>query len=142
MKNEKDNKKENNNSLVLIPKIEKYIEYVLNMLVKLPRVEKFSIGNEYKTSIYRMLEETMYLNKINSIEKEKVKNKIQIENIEYLKTLNKIDSCLNSQRMYLRIMNNNHWIDSKKFLIAMEHTYEIGKILGGLFKYYAKNNTK
>jgi len=41
-----------------------YIEYVLNMLVKLPRTEKFSIGNEYKISMYKMLESVMSLNKI------------------------------------------------------------------------------
>lgn len=140
---ENNNQKENNNSLILIPKIEKYIEYVLNMLVKLPRVEKFSIGNEYKKSMYKMLEKTMYLNKVNSIEKGKNRNVQKFGyNEEYLQILNKIDSYLNSQRIYLRIMNNNHWIDSRKFLVAMEHTYEIGKILGGLFKYYAKNNTK
>lgn len=94
------NEKEGN-SLILIPKVEQYIEYVLNMLVKLPRIEKFSIGNEYKLSMYKMLEETMMLNKV-SISKMK---------------------------------------EQKKFYVAMEYTYEIGKILGGLLKYYAKNNT-
>ena len=34
--------------LILIPKIEDYIEYNLNIIFKLPRTEKFSIGNEYK----------------------------------------------------------------------------------------------
>ena len=34
------------------------------------------------------------------------------------------------------------WIDIKKFNIAMGKIYEIGKILGGLIKYYAKNNKK
>ena len=56
--------------------------------------------------------------------------------------LNKIDAILNCQRIYLRIMKNNHWIDEKKFNIAIDKIYEIGKIIGGLLKYYAKNNTK
>lgn len=30
-----------NNELVIIPKIEKYIEYILTILMKLPRTEKF-----------------------------------------------------------------------------------------------------
>ena len=34
--------------LVLIPKAEKYIEYIIELIIKLPRTEKFSIGNEYK----------------------------------------------------------------------------------------------
>ena len=37
-------------------------------------------------------------------------------------------------------MKKNKWIDERKFKIAMEHIYELGKILGGLIKYYAKNN--
>ena len=37
--------------LILIPKIEDYIEYIVNIIFKLPRTEKFSIGNEYKKSI-------------------------------------------------------------------------------------------
>ena len=79
-----DKKKEKENRLKLIPKTEKYIEYILNS----------------------------------------------------------IDAELNTQRIYLRIMKNKHWIDEKKFKVAIEQIYEIGKILGGLFKYYAKNNKK
>ena len=34
--------------LILIPKYEKYMEYMLQVIMKLPRVEKFNIGNEFK----------------------------------------------------------------------------------------------
>ena len=33
------------NKLTLIPKTEKYVEYMLNVILKLPRTEKFSIRN-------------------------------------------------------------------------------------------------
>ena len=46
MKSNEEKPKENS-SLILIPKMEKYMEYILNMLVKIPRTEKYSIGNEY-----------------------------------------------------------------------------------------------
>ena len=118
--------KEKENKLILIPKTEKYIEYMLQVIFKLPRTEKFSMGTEYKTSMYEMLRDIMIISKIN--EKE----------IMYY--LNKIDSSLNTQRIYLRIMKKQKWIDIKKFNVAMELIYEIGKILGGLIKYYAKNN--
>lgn len=36
--------------LTLIPKSEAYIQYMLELIMKLPRTEKFSIGNEYKLS--------------------------------------------------------------------------------------------
>ena len=57
--------------LVLIPKAEKYIEYIIELIIKLPRTEKFSIGNEYKESMYKMLENIMYLNKIKNGNKRK-----------------------------------------------------------------------
>ena len=114
--------------LLLIPKIEIYIEYMLQIYFKLPRTEKFSIGNEYKTSMYEMLKDVMFLTKADK------KYGIYI--------LNRIDANLNAQRIYLRIMKKEKWIDEKKFKIAMEKIYEIGKIIGGLFKYYAKNDKK
>ncbi len=149
-------KEEQENKLALIPKSERYIEYMLDIMIKLPRTEKFSIGTEYKTSMYKMLEQIMLLNKMKNLNKIKIKNinteKINqnetgiLEYYEYLEKiiqiLNKIDSYLNTQRIYLRIMKKYKWIDEKKFKIAMELIYEIGKILGGLIKYYAKNNKK
>ena len=119
------------NKLKLIPKAEIYVEYIINMIIKLPRTEKFSIGTEYKISLYKMLEEIMYLNKMD-------KN----SNASVTVVLNKIDSLLMAQRIYLRIMYKNKWIDKKKYLVSMEMIYEIGKILGGLIKFYAKNNKK
>lgn len=112
--------------LNIIPKTEKYIEYMLNVIIKLPRTEKFNIGNEYKLSMYKALENAIYINKVGN-------------KIEYL---NKIDAELVLERIYLRIMLKNRWIDEKKFKVAMELIYEIGKIVGGLIKYYAKNNKK
>ncbi len=125
---EMNKKQEKENKLILIPKTEKYIEYILQIIIKLPRVEKFSIGTEYKTSMYQMLQNILMISKI--------------ENSKILNYLNQIDASLNVQRIYLRIMKKNKWIDERKFKIAMEQIYEIGKILGGLIKYYAKNNTK
>lgn len=123
-----ETKTEKENKLQLIPKTEKYIEYILQLITKLPRVEKFNIGNEYKLSMYEMLRNIMYLSKI--------------EKSKCLAIVNNIDAELNTQRIYLRIMKNNKWIDERKFKIAMEQIYEIGKILGGLIKYYAKNIKK
>lgn len=123
MKKTSENKK-----LEIIPKLEKYIQYMLDVILKLPRTEKFSIGNEYKTSMYKTLNYVMYLNKI--------------EESKCLYYTNMIDAEINVQRIYLRIMHKNRWIDDKKFNVAMQEIYELGKILGGLIKYYGKNNKK
>lgn len=118
-------KKINSEQLKLIPKLQEYIQYMLEIILKLPRIEKFNIGNEYKNSMYQTLEYTLYISKIQ--EKER------------LNYLNKIDAKLNCQRIYLRIMYKNRWVDEKKFQIAISKVSEIGKIVGGLIKYYAKN---
>ena len=135
--------------LKLIPKSERYIQYIIELIIKLPRTEKFSIGNEYKSSLYNMLENIMYLNKTirikNSNETTRndknnfMKKVIEQEKYEKIKILNKIDCMLNCQRIYLRIMYKNKWIDEHKLDVAMSQIYEIGQILGGLIKYYAKN---
>ena len=100
--------------LKLIPKSERYIQYIIELIIKLPRTEKFSIGNEYKSSLYNMLENIMYLNKTirikNSNETTRndknnfMKKVIEQEKYEKIKILNKIDCMLNCQRIYLRIM--------------------------------------
>ena len=120
-----------NNELVIIPKIEKYIEYMLIILLKLPRTEKFSIGIEVKTSVYNMLKNVLLASKV---ERNK---RIGIYNI--------VDTEICYQRICIRIMYNNKWIDSKKYKYSNELLSEIGKILGGLIKSvgvkeYAKNN--
>ena len=75
---------------------------MINVIIKLPRVEKFSIGTEYKNSMYKMLNSTLYVSKI--------------EITERFYHVNFIDAELNCQRIFLRIMKDNHWIDEKKFM--------------------------
>ena len=93
--------------LEIIPKIEKYIQYMLEIILKIPRTEKFSIGTEYKTSMYETLRCVMYLNKI--------------EESKCLYYTNLIDAELNVQRLYLRIMHKNKWIDDKKFNVLNDN---------------------
>lgn len=119
---------EQKNELILIPKYEKYMEYMLQVILKLPRTEKFNIGNEFKNVMYKMLENILYLNKI--------------EISKRLYYLNLIDAELNTQRTMIRIMFKSRWMDEKKYKVSMELLYEIGKIVGGLIKFYAKNNKK
>jgi len=109
-----------NNKLVIIVKIEKYIEYMLIILLKLPRTEKFNIGNEIKVSMYEILRNTLFASKVD-------KNK-------RLEFYNIVDSHIYFQRICIRIMYNNKWIDEKKYKYSNELLSEIGKILGGLIK--------
>lgn len=116
MKMEKDK----DNRLVIIVKIEKYIEYMLIILLKLPRTEKFSIGTEVKTSMYEMMKNILLASKIDK------SKRLPIYNI--------VDSNIYYQRICIRIMYNQKWIDEKKYKHSNELLAEIGKILGGLIK--------
>ena len=71
------------NKLLLIPKTEKYIRYMIEVITKLPRTEKFNIGTEYKQSMYNMLRKILYLSKI--------------DNYKIIEILNEIDAELNTK---------------------------------------------
>ena len=114
--------------LKLIPKYEAYMQYMIEVIIKLPRTEKFNIGNEYKKSMYETIENILYIEKIDKYKR--------------LYYLNLIDTKINAQRIYLRIMLKNRWIDEHKFKVAMDKIYDIGKMLGGLIKHYGKNDKK
>ena len=116
------------NELILIPKYERYMQYMIEVILKIPRTEKFNIGNEFKTIMYKSLENILYINKIDISKR--------------LYYLNIIDAQLNTQRVMIRIMQKNKWINDKKYKVSMEFLYEIGKILGGLIKTYAKMDKK
>ena len=121
--------KENNEMLKLIPKYTDYMESMLELLRLLPRIEKFNLGNEYKTIMYQTFENIMFLDKI--------------ENKSKMYYLNKIDSGINIQRVFLRLMVKNKWISIEKFnTVMLEKIAEIGRIAGGLIKYHAQNNKK
>lgn len=109
-----------NSELIIIPKIEKYIEYMLMILIKLPRTEKFSIGTELKTSMYEMLKYVLLASKVEK------RRRLELYNI--------VDSQIYYQRICIRIMYNNKWIDMNKYKYSNELLAEIGKILGGLIK--------
>lgn len=113
-----EKKEQENKKLSLIPKIEDYIEYVIVMLIKIPRTEKFSIGTETKVSMYKMINNVLHLYKLNK----------NYNGKQELELLNNIDAELNCQRIFLRIMWRQHWIDTKKFEVTMSQIYEIGKI--------------
>ena len=52
------------NELKLIPVYEQYMEYMIQLLIKLPRTEKFSIGTDFKQIMYSCLEDIIYITKI------------------------------------------------------------------------------
>ena len=116
-------------TLILIPKIEDYIKYTYQMLVKIPRVEKFNIGSEIKISSLRMLEYAHFVNK---------------DRVSAYSYLNKIDALISYNRSMIRILNVEKSISNKNFEMCITKLAEIGRIIGGLLKanpnFRKKNN--
>ena len=106
-------------NLILIPKLEDYVRYTFQILVKIPRVEKFNIGSELKTSSLKMLENAHFLNKNRK------------NGYTYL---NNIDALISYNKSMLSILNEEKSITKSNFTTSIDKLSEIGKIVGGLIK--------
>ncbi len=111
------------NVLYMLPKYERYMEYVLScVLLKLPRTEKFSIGNEFKSTMYEGLKCIVAISKIEEKEKK-------------LDFLNMLDMSVIVQRIYIRIMYKEKYVDEKKYMCVIDYLAELGKMIGGYAKW-------
>lgn len=114
--------------LKLIPKYMDFLRYMLNVLEKLPRVEKFSMGNDFKSVMYKEVEEIMYIGKV-----------AKESRLDYI---NRADAMVAIQKEYLRVMYDRRMIDEKVFRIAISKIAEVGKMIGGLIKIYGTHYKK
>ena len=124
-------------NLILIPKLEDYVRYTFQILVKIPRVEKFNIGSELKTSSLKMLENAHFLNKNRKNGCPALVHSI-IDCGVYLcyhKTY-KINwfILISYNRSMMRILNEEKSITKSNFTTSIDKLSEIGKIVGGLIK--------
>ena len=106
-------------TLILIPKTEEYVKYVFQILIKIPRIEKFNIGSEIKTSALQMLEYAHFINK---------------DRKDAYTYLNKIDALISYNRSMIRILNDEKSISSKNYETSINKLAELGIIIGGLLK--------
>lgn len=99
------------------------MEYVLSfVLLKLPRTEKFNIGNEFKCTMYEGLKCIVAISKVESKERK-------------LNFLNMLDMSVIVQRIYIRIMYKERYIDEKKYMCVIDYLAELGKMIGGYAKW-------
>ena len=106
--------------LQLIPKYEKYVEYEIEMYIKMPKIAKFNIGNEMLNNILLCLKDIYLIQKI------KVEKRVEI--------LNEIDAFFSYQRSILRVMYKQRYIDENKFNVSIRYLSELGMMLGGYIK--------
>ena len=119
--NNKPNSRIKQDILYMLPKIERHIEYVLGVVLKLPRTEKFNIGQEIKLVVYDTLKNILYLSKI--------------ENKYRLSVANVIDANIAYEKTLVRIMYKGRYIDNKKYMYMMDELIVLGNMLGAYIKY-------
>ena len=112
--------------LYMLPKIERHIEYVLGVVLKLPRIEKFNIGQEMKLVVYDTLKNILYLSKID------IKSRLSVANV--------IDANISYEKALIRIMYKSRYIDNKKYMYMMDELIVLGNMLGAYIKYLNNSN--
>ena len=110
-----------NDILYMLPKIERHIEYVLGVVLKLPRTEKFNIGQEMKLVVYDTLKNILLLSKIS------VSSRLSVANV--------IDANICYEKALVRIMYKFRYIDNKKYMYMMDELIALGNMLGAYIKY-------
>ncbi|MBQ8044242.1 MAG: four helix bundle protein [Clostridia bacterium] len=121
-----NSKSKQNDILYMLPKMERHIEYVLGVVLKLPRTEKFNIGQEIKLVVYDTLKNVLLLSKIS------VSARLSVANV--------IDANIAYEKALIRIMYKFRYIDNKKYMYMMDELIALGNMLGAYIKYL--NNTK
>ncbi len=115
-----------NDILYMLPKMERHIEYVLGVVLKLPRTEKFNIGQEIKLVVYDTLKNILLLSKIS------VSSRLSVANV--------IDANISYEKALIRIMYKARYIDNKKYMYMMDELITVGNMLGAYIKYLTNQN--
>ena len=121
MNNNYTNNNKQNDILYMLPKMERHIEYVLGVVLKLPRTEKFNIGQEMKLIVYDTLKNILLLSKIS------VSSRLSVANV--------IDANISYEKALIRIMYKFRYIDNKKYMYMMDELIALGNMLGAYIKY-------
>ena len=116
-----NSKHKQNDILYMLPKMERHIEYVLGVVLKLPRTEKFNIGQEMKTIVYDTLKNILLLSKIS------VSSRLSVANV--------IDANIAYEKALIRIMYKFRYIDNKKYMYMMDELIVLGNMLGAYIRY-------
>lgn len=115
---------EEKQEFTILAKSERYIKYIIKEIQKIPKSGKYSIGTYYMNKMFDMYEMICYINIT------KIENRFE--------TINKIDASIGLQKMIIQELKDLGYISNKSGDIGFEMLTEIGKMLGGLIKYYKK----
>jgi len=113
--------KQTESRLLIYQKQEDLIQYVYQLLKKYPKIEKYALVSEIRTSMFRTLEYIILANKINN-------------KMNKLKIINQIDAEIAIQKFFSRFSYKNKYISHNNYYEWSKRLDEIGKIIGGWIK--------
>ena len=111
--------------LIIYQKYSDLINYGYGLLKKYPKSEKFAMVVEIRKNMFETLQKVLLINH-------------DFDEVTKLKILNELDALIGMHKFYIRFSYNQKYINSSNYMEWSKRITEIGKMIGGWYKYYAK----
>ena len=111
--------------LIIYQKYSDLINYAYVLLRKYPKSEKFALVSEIRKNMFMTLQKVMLINN-------------NFNNEYKLNLVNELDAMVSMHKFFVRFSYNQHYISSSNYMEWSRRINEIGKMIGGWYKYYAK----
>ena len=111
--------------LIIYQKYTELINYAYALLVKYPKSEKFAMVSEIRKNMFNTLQNVLLISH-------------DFDSSTKLKILNELDALIGMHKFYIRFSYNQRYINSSNYMEWSKRINEIGKMIGGWYKYYAK----
>jgi hypothetical protein len=111
--------------LIIYQKYVDLIDYAYVLLIKYPKYEKFGICSEIRKNMFSTLQNILLISH-------------EFDGSTKLKLLNELDALVGMHKFYIRFSYNKKYINSSNYMEWSKRINEIGKMIGGWYKYYAK----
>lgn len=111
--------------LIIYQKYSDLINYAYVLLIKYPKSEKSALVSEIRKNMFCTLQNILLISH-------------NFDDNYKLKLLNELDALVGMHKFYIRFSYNQRYINSSNYMEWSRRINEIGKMIGGWYKYYAK----
>lgn len=111
--------------LIIYQKYSDLISYAYNLLIKYPKSEKFALVSEIRSNMFKTLQDILFINH-------------DFDRYTKLKILNELDALIGMHKFYVRFSYSRKYINSSNYMEWSKRINEIGRMVGGWYKYNAK----
>lgn len=113
--------------LIIYQKYSDLIQYVYGLLVKYPKFEKFALVSEIRKNMFDSLQKILLIQHNFSAERK-------------LELINELDAMVSMHKYLVRFSYQQKYINGSNYMEWSKRINEIGKAIGGWYKYFKKGN--